>query len=259
MGVHLMTRSIFIIALFFSFTISLCFWPTIFRYEKMKIGGDEFPIRINRITGEAQVWALNKWAAQTSPNEPETLSEAERSKITGNGSLEYGFFQGKIYNGSDFDVTSLEIRVNLTALGSIDEVKNDSITSLLEYSSSNFLELSASEKEEFVNLILKQPDEDLLAFVIALIPDYEKLPNEKKEQFQQEIWEACKSNKIKQLWQKLELKLAKASWSRIFSITKEFKSFSTTEFTISAATDSSEKPLKTSWEIIGAKGHQKNK
>jgi len=92
----------------------ILFWPTLYRYEKMTINGNSFPVKINRINGDTQYFVLGKWLNTKDNGEKIksiTIPEEEKDKITGNASLSYGSFSGKIYNGSNWDVTEITFLV----------------------------------------------------------------------------------------------------------------------------------------------------
>lgn len=252
-------KSLIAIIFIFALVIGFCFWPTIFRYEKMKIGNEEVPLRINRLTGSTEVWALTNWVQESKLGDPEALSEEELSKLTGNCSLEQGFFRGKIYNGSDFHLSSIEFRVCAWFdQGSVDELKDGSLFSLLEYASTDFWEFSDPEKEKIVNNVIKYADEVAFNFVTGVISNYLEMNEESKKQFKSEIWDACKTKNIIAFLKKFNLRPLKA-WNRLFAVAKNFKSFSTTEFVIQAATNKHEKPFNSNWKIVSAKGYRKGK
>ncbi len=70
---------------------------------------------VDRKTGKS--WALigTRKIAQESPDIKEKserpLPYAERAKVTGNASLSYGSFSGKIYDGSSWTITRIVINV----------------------------------------------------------------------------------------------------------------------------------------------------
>lgn len=94
----------------------ILFWPTLYRYEKTTFGGDSFPVKINRITGQTKMYYLGEWMAPLK-NKKETKNMIfpyeERIKITGNASISYGSFSGKIYNGSDWTIKEIIFSVKL--------------------------------------------------------------------------------------------------------------------------------------------------
>ena len=55
---------------------------------------------------------LNRWVPEPARRgDPEPLPLAERILLTGNATLGYGFFSGKVYNGSSWQVTEITFSV----------------------------------------------------------------------------------------------------------------------------------------------------
>jgi len=109
------TKNIIIICIAL-FLAGIIFWPTLYRYDKITISGNSFPVRINRLTGYTEYFTLNKWVPAEGQQKKikgikvpiEILSE-----ITGNASISYGAFSGKIYNGSNWTITNITFRVQV--------------------------------------------------------------------------------------------------------------------------------------------------
>src|SRR3989304_9570841 len=104
------TKNIIIICATF-ILFGILFWPTLYQYENITIGGNSFPVRINRLTGNSDIFVLGKWSSQDVKNS-KILPDSEQYKITGNAGLNgYGSFSGKVYNGSNWNITELTIQV----------------------------------------------------------------------------------------------------------------------------------------------------
>ena len=90
------------------------FWPTLYRYEKMDFQGLSTIARINRLTGHTEYFMLGQWVAEK-PQKKEKTSEAfpsaEKSLVIGKATLDGRMFNGEIYNGSNWTVTSITFRV----------------------------------------------------------------------------------------------------------------------------------------------------
>ena len=92
----------------------ILFWPTLYRYDKITIKRNTLPLRINRLTGYTECFLGSKWEPR---NEQKNKIKSiqipfeESFKITGNASLDRGTFSGKIYNGSDWNITKIKFRV----------------------------------------------------------------------------------------------------------------------------------------------------
>ena len=103
--------------------IAFLFWPTIYRYDTIKMGNNELLLKTNRFSGTTQYFLGNRWIDE-SPSKNKGGSSIlpidELSKVTGRGSFEYDEFRGSIYNGSSWQITDL--RIELVA-----KSKNDSV------------------------------------------------------------------------------------------------------------------------------------
>ena len=90
------------------------FWPTIYRYEKMDLPGLSTLVRINRLTGHTEYYMLGQWVAEK-PQKKQKASQpfpsGEKSLIIGKATLGAKMFNGEIYNGSDWTLTSITFRV----------------------------------------------------------------------------------------------------------------------------------------------------
>lgn len=94
----------------------IIFWPTLYRYDKISLSGNSFPVRINRLTGYTEYFTLNKWVPAEGHKKKikgiKVPSEI-RSEITGNASVGLGSFSGKIYNGSNWTITNITFRLRV--------------------------------------------------------------------------------------------------------------------------------------------------
>ena len=90
------------------------FWPTLYRYEKMDFQGLSTLVKINRLTGYTEYYMLGKWVAEK-PQKKEKVSQPlpseEKSLLIAKATLEGKMFNGEIYNGSDWTLTSVTFRV----------------------------------------------------------------------------------------------------------------------------------------------------
>jgi len=90
------------------------FWPTLYRYEKMDFQGLSTLVRINRLAGHTEYYMLGQWVAEK-PQKKEKASQplpsVEKSLVIGKATLGARMFNGEIYNGSDWTLTSVTFRV----------------------------------------------------------------------------------------------------------------------------------------------------
>lgn len=90
------------------------FWPTLYRYDKIDFQGLLTLVRINRITGYTEYYMLGQWVpekAEKKGRESQLLPSAESSLLIAKASLGHRMFNGEIYNGSNWTITSVMFRV----------------------------------------------------------------------------------------------------------------------------------------------------
>jgi hypothetical protein len=109
-----MKTSHLLILIVAAFVAGILFWPTLYRYDKMTVGGGTFPVRTNRVTGYTEFFRGGEWVPERGSERARKgrpLPPQELLKLTGNANLGYGGFVGKIYNGSPWVVTRVVFRV----------------------------------------------------------------------------------------------------------------------------------------------------
>ena len=80
----------------------------------MTSGELSVPIRMNRLTGYTEYFDGGNWNPEKGRKEhkpTQVLPPNQEARITGNASLSFGSFSGKIYNGSDWTETGRTFRV----------------------------------------------------------------------------------------------------------------------------------------------------
>jgi hypothetical protein len=90
------------------------FWPTLYRYEKMDFQGLSTLVRINRLTGYTEHYMLGQWVpekGQKKGRESQLLPSAESSLLIAKASLGRRMFNGEIYNGSNWTISSVTFRI----------------------------------------------------------------------------------------------------------------------------------------------------
>lgn len=80
---------LYIATLAFLLVAGTIFWPTLYRYDQMVLGGNQIPIRINRLTGFTEFFAINKWIPQKTSSKPAIptrleLNESELKNLMAN-------------------------------------------------------------------------------------------------------------------------------------------------------------------------------
>ena len=89
-------------------------WPTLYRYDHMKLGDSLYVVRINRLTGRAQIldgfrgWRDAKSSEDTGSRTVSTaLPPDELAKLTGHLGISHGFVTAHIYNGTERELTDV--------------------------------------------------------------------------------------------------------------------------------------------------------
>src|SRR2546425_10783057 len=93
----------------------LVFWPGLYRYEQLRestpgLGTFVTLVRIHRLTGASERYdkQQGRWLLPTpAPDKPtiQAVPSEERTKVSGQASLNDGVFRGEIYNGSGCTLT----------------------------------------------------------------------------------------------------------------------------------------------------------
>jgi hypothetical protein len=95
--------------------VGVLFWPTLYRYDTMTLQGNTLPVRTHRLTGYTEYFLMGQWIpqkGQQGKKKSKILPVVEQSKVSGNAGLTgYGSFSRRIYNGSNWKITELVIRV----------------------------------------------------------------------------------------------------------------------------------------------------
>ena len=100
-----------------AFIVVFYIWSSHNRYYIMT-SSKGIAYEVDKKTGESWMLHGGKKVPQESPErnkkqEEKELPFEESTKITGNASLSYGYFSGKIYNGSSWTVTKIVFNVTL--------------------------------------------------------------------------------------------------------------------------------------------------
>jgi len=99
-------------------TLIICgilFWPTLYRYDKIKLGDDTFPFRVNRITGYTEIlWVNDGWRAVRAEKVIKTMHHEEMAKITRIGDFDgKGHYKFDIYNGTVWTIRKIRLSIGL--------------------------------------------------------------------------------------------------------------------------------------------------
>lgn len=90
------------------------FWPGLHRYDTLRLDGNSYPVRTNRLTGHSEIFR-GRWY----PERGRSAQTPEKELAIALGDLEfrgeltnYGWFKGRVYNGSSARLRHLFIRGN---------------------------------------------------------------------------------------------------------------------------------------------------
>jgi hypothetical protein len=104
------------ITLFVAFALFV--WPTIYRYDHMRLGTSDYPVRTNRLNGKAEVLLPGGWHTPGEESEPAVKSRPlpgeEVAKLQGEPQItNYGWMEFHVYNGSNWDVSEITVLVEV--------------------------------------------------------------------------------------------------------------------------------------------------
>ena len=92
-------------------------WPTRYRYDRLKRGDNEFPLRIDRITGRGEIFVLGiGWSSFVDdPKEPtQELRPDDLARLEVKASITpAGYIECEVYNGSVWTVDELGVDVTV--------------------------------------------------------------------------------------------------------------------------------------------------
>jgi hypothetical protein len=99
-------------------TVAVFIWPTLYRFDKMHMSGDIFPVRIHRITGNTEILYPSGWIELKTEGAAKLheLAKEDINKLSGKLIVSTeGYFKARIYNGTQKKIS--EIIVNVTLNG----------------------------------------------------------------------------------------------------------------------------------------------
>jgi hypothetical protein len=90
----------------------ILFWPTLYRYDKIKYGLRTLPIRVNRITGYTEILRLSGWRGVKVEKVIKALPIEEKDKIKSTGDFDgEGHYKYAVYNGSKWTITRIKLSI----------------------------------------------------------------------------------------------------------------------------------------------------
>src|ERR1035437_9155802 len=84
-------------------------WPTRYRYDHLKLGQNEFPVRTDRLSGDTEVFYPSGWIKrESSVSQPDTdLAPWEVATLQTTGQMEFDSVKVQVYNGSKYKVSEI--------------------------------------------------------------------------------------------------------------------------------------------------------
>lgn len=92
-------------------------WLTPYRYDHVKIGNDNLPLRINRLNGKTEFFTTRGWRSSDNESQARShdLSSTEIAKIMGQANItSYGYVEFDAYNGTDQVITGITITITVS-------------------------------------------------------------------------------------------------------------------------------------------------
>lgn len=93
----------------------LLVWPTLYRYDRLEANGGSRPVRIHRLSGEAEYLTLSGWKRRDgAPRNLVELPVAELAKLDGEASLYSNELSCVVYNGTAYRINEIVVSVTVT-------------------------------------------------------------------------------------------------------------------------------------------------
>lgn len=112
---------------------ALFVWPTRYRFDRLKFGTNDWPLRIDRFTGKTEALNGGGWVALGAKDKLVAASEndlpaAELTKLDATCSMNSLDLSCEIYNGSDWTLSEIRVQVKVSPLevAKVRPVKPDS-------------------------------------------------------------------------------------------------------------------------------------
>lgn len=94
-------------------TLAVLVWPTRYKYDHLKIREADYPVRIDRFTGKAEILYPSGWSTSKT-SERQQLPEEQMAKLKGDATLSSsGLMELQIYNGTQWTVSEITVLVTL--------------------------------------------------------------------------------------------------------------------------------------------------
>jgi hypothetical protein len=90
-------------------------WPTRYRYDHLKIGPNEYPIRTDRLSGETEIFYPTGWIKREPHlSQPDVeLPPWEVAALQTTGQMEFDSVKVQVYNGSKSQVSEISVSISI--------------------------------------------------------------------------------------------------------------------------------------------------
>jgi hypothetical protein len=89
-------------------------WPTRYRYDHLKLGANDYPIRTDRLSGNTEIFFPYGWVKrEPSVSHPEVeLNPPDLFALQVTGSMEFDSVKIQVYNGSKFTISEISVSIS---------------------------------------------------------------------------------------------------------------------------------------------------
>jgi hypothetical protein len=98
--------------------LAVTVWPTLYRYDRVTMSGNSYPVRTNRFSGKSEMlhmgtgWVKLKSSMSSMSKNPTPVPMGELAKLDGRLSVTtYGYIKADIYNGTSRDLDRVRVEV----------------------------------------------------------------------------------------------------------------------------------------------------
>lgn len=95
--------------------LAVTVWPTLYRYDRVNMSGDSYPVRTHRFSGKTEMLRIGTgWVEFKSSRSktPTPVPMDELAKLDGRLSVTtYGWIKANIYNGTNRDLDKVRVEV----------------------------------------------------------------------------------------------------------------------------------------------------
>jgi hypothetical protein len=90
-------------------------WPTLYRYDHLKLGANDYPIRTNRLSSDTEIFFPGGWVKrEPSVNHPEVeLDPWEIVALQVTGRMDSDSVEIKVYNGSKSIISEVSVSISV--------------------------------------------------------------------------------------------------------------------------------------------------